>query len=636
MRPTARPAPLALADGALALAFAAAYVALLLATAGDLGYARDEGFYFFAASRYGAWFQALLEAPRAALDPGVIDAAWSVNHEHPGLIKSLFALSNLLLQKRLGLFAMEGTSYRFPAMVLSGAGVALVYLWGTQARDRIAGASAAALFAMMPRYFYHAHLACFDAPIVTVWAVCAYAYWRSLRDGGALWPVLTGVTFGLALDTKHNSWFLPIVCVAHAIAVELTERIVAPAAAAEGPPREDTAAAPAPPRGGQPALAAAPAPPRGGQPALAALAAMATIGPLVFYALWPWIWRDTLPRLREYASFHLNHEYYNMEFLGRNYWTPPMPRAYAPVMTAATVPVVTLCLFAAGLCASARARLLYPLARAAARLAPAGGGRALAAARALAARLRPPARDPGGTALLWFLAIAAVYGAWLSPSTPIFGGTKHWMTAYPFVALFAGAAFSAGVRRARLALLALARPRRGAGARADVAAPAGGARGSALARAARGPLVPALLGAAVVAAPVAETLHAHPWALSSYTPLVGGAPGAATLGLNRTFWGYTTGAVVAYLNEHVPPRGTVYIHDTAGQAWDMLLRDGRLRKDIRGVGAVAGADFALYHHEKHMLGQAYQAWVAFGTTSPDHIAGLDGVPVILVYRNTTR
>ncbi|WP_437786352.1 ArnT family glycosyltransferase [Sorangium sp. So ce1097] len=610
MTRAARPAPLALADGAIALAFAAAYVALLLATAGDLGYSRDEGFYFVAANRYGAWFQALLEAPRVALAPAAVDAAWSVNHEHPGLIKSLFALSNLLLQKRLGLFAMEGTSYRFPAMVLSGAGVALVYLWGTQARDRIAGASAAVLFAMMPRYFYHAHLACFDAPIVTVWALCAYAYWRALRDGGALWPVLTGITFGLALDTKHNSWFLPIVCVAHAVGMELRARLVAPAA-----PRR---------------------PPTGARRSLAALAAMATIGPVVFYALWPWIWRDTLPRLREYASFHLHHEYYNMEFLGRNHWTPPMPRAYAPVMTAATVPVVTLCLFVAGLCASARERLVYPLACAAARLAPPGGGGALAAARALAARLRPPAHDPGGTALLWFLAIAAVYGAWLSPSTPIFGGTKHWMTAYPFIALFAGAAFSAAVRRARVALRALLRARRGASARPGAGAPARALRPAALERAARGPLVPALLGAAVVAAPIAETLHAHPWALSSYTPLVGGAPGAATLGLNRSFWGYTTGAVVDYLNEHVPPRGTVYVHDTAGPAWEMLLRDGRLRKDIRGVGAVAGADFALYHHEKHMLGQAYQAWVAFGTTSPDHIAGLDGVPVILVYRNPAR
>ncbi|WP_437971835.1 glycosyltransferase family 39 protein [Sorangium sp. So ce260] len=634
-----RAAPLAPADGLIALAFAAAYVALLLATAGDLGYARDEGFYFYAANRYGAWFQALLEAPRAALVPASIDAAWSVNHEHPGLIKSLFALSNLLLQKQLGLFAMEGTSYRFPAMVLSGAGVALVYLWGTQARDRLAGACAAVLFAMLPRYFYHAHLACFDAPIVTVWALCAYAYWRALRDGGALWPVLTGITFGLALDTKHNSWFLPIVCVAHAVALELRERIVAHPPAAEVAPSAEAAraaeAAPSAEAAPADAPAAAPEAPRGAGRSVAALAAMATIGPVVFYALWPWIWRDTLPRLGEYASFHLNHEYYNMEFLGRNYWTPPMPRAYAPVMTAATVPAVTLCLFVAGLCAAARERLLYPLARAAARLAPASG------IPALAARLRPPPHDPGGTALLWFLAIAAVYGAWLSSSTPIFGGTKHWMTAYPFIALFAGAAFSAAVRRARVGLRALLLARRGSAAQPgfDARGTQGAARepqGAALARAARGPLVPALLGAAVVAAPIAETLHAHPWALSSYTPLVGGAPGAASLGLNRTFWGYTTGAVVDYLNEHVPPRGTVYIHDTAGQAWDMLLRDGRLRKDIRGVGTVAGADFALYHHEKHMLGQAYQAWVAFGTTSPDHIAGLDGVPVILVYRNRAR
>lgn len=586
-------------DALVAVAFAAAYVVLLLRTAGELGYARDEGFYFVAANRYAAWFQQLFTDFRAALDPKVVDGAWSVNHEHPGLIKSLFALSNLVLQKRLGLFALEGTSYRFPTMVLSGAGVALLYLWGTQARDRAAGAAAAVLFAMLPRYFYHAHLACFDAPVVTVWALCAYGYWRSLRDGGAFWPIFTGVAFGLALDTKHNAWFLPIVCVAHALAVQLRGWVVEPAAAPAGSPVQTSAS-----RGA-------------GRRALAALIAMAILGPLVFVALWPWIWRDTLARLHEYASFHLNHEYYNMEFLGRNYWTPPMPRTYAFVMTAATVPAVTLALFAAGLCAGARERLRYPLARAAMRLTAPGGA---VVVRRWAEGVRPPAADPAGTVLLWFLSIAAMYGAWLSPSTPIFGGTKHWMTAYPFVALFAGAAFSGALRRARAALRAgsWGGPRR------------------LVARIARGPAPAVLLGLAVVAAPIAETLHAHPWALSSYTPLVGGASGAATLGLNRGFWGYTTGAVTGYLNANVPPRGTVYVHDTAGPAWDMLLRDGRLRKDIRGVGSVAGADFALYHHEKHMLGQAYQAWIAYGTSRPDDIAGLDGVPVILVYRDPSR
>jgi hypothetical protein len=64
----------------------------------------------------------------------------------------------------------------------------------------------------------------------------------------------------------------------------------------------------------------------------------------------------------------------------------------------------------------------------------------------------------------------------------------------------------------------------------------------------------------------------------------------------------------------------------------MLQRDGRLRRDIRGVWAASDADFALYHHEQHMLGQEYQAWGAYGTDRPDEVGGLDGVPVIWVYR----
>ena len=75
---------------------------------------------------------------------------------------------------------------------------------------------------------------------------------------------------------------------------------------------------------------------------------MATVGPLVFYTLWPWIWNDTIPRLQEYLNFHLHHEYYNIEFLGKNYFGPPSPKSYLPVMVLATVPSVTLLLFLVG------------------------------------------------------------------------------------------------------------------------------------------------------------------------------------------------------------------------------------------------------------------------------------------------
>lgn len=578
-------------DLAIAIALGALYTLLLVKTVGDLGYARDEGFYFQAAQSYARWFDLLWHTPKAALAPRAVDAAWSMNHEHPALMKSLFALSNLVLQGKHRLFAMEGTSYRFPAMALAGAGVGLVYLWGARAEGRIAGLGAAALLAFMPRFFFHAHLACFDVPVTTLFTLTAYAYWRTLRDGGFAWPLFTGVAFGLALDTKHNAWFLPFLLATHALVLLVRGRLLGGDPADRAPARR----------------------------ALAALASMATVGPAVFYALWPWLWHDTFARLRAYASFHLNHEYYNMEFLGRNYWTPPMPRGYAPLMTVATVPTITLLLFFAGLIALARTELGGPGSALAARL---GLARASAALATLRGRGLSALPDREATGILWLGGVLISYASWLSPSTPIFGGTKHWMTAYPLLALLAGVALERAVLAARLEALR-ARHR-------------WGAFGARLASAARGPLPALTIVGAVLAAPVVETLHAHPWGLSAYVPLVGGAPGGATLGLNRGFWGYTTGAVAAYLNGAAPRGATVYVHDTAGASWDMLLTDGRLRRDLRGVWSIDQAELGLYHHELHMQGQEQQAWVSYGTVRPDHVGGLDGVPVILVYRRPAK
>ncbi|MBI4701964.1 MAG: glycosyltransferase family 39 protein [Deltaproteobacteria bacterium] len=484
-----RPVPAGWTDPLLAVLLGAIYTALLLGTVGDLGYARDEGFYFDAARSYQRWFELLGRSWRLAVERA--DAVWSVNHEHPAFVKSLFALSHLTLFDRHRVFAMEGTSYRFPAMALSGLAVAVVYLWGSRARGRMAGAVGAVSLAAMPRFFFHAHLACFDAPVVAMWTLCAYAYWRSMQRGGYLWPLGVGIAFGLALNTKHNSWFLPVVCGLHALLLQLpgVAREVAGRAARRR--------------------------------ALAALGAMATIGPLLFYATWPWIWRDTVARLAAYARFHLHHVYYNMEFLGQNYFEPPMPRAYAFVMTAATVPAITLLLFAIGLGVQAPALARW--------------WAAVRRQHERAARA-PSVDEPAGpaTALFWLLALGVQYGAWLSPSTPIFGGTKHWMTAYPFMALLAGAGFCAVLRRV-LALLP-ERWTRGAG----------------------GPAAQLACAACVLVGPAVQAGHAHPWGLSAYTPLVGGAAGGATLGLNRGFWGYTTGMVAGYLNRAARRGAPVY------------------------------------------------------------------------------
>ena len=165
---------------------------------------------------------------------------------------------------------------------------------------------------------------------------------------------------------------------------------------------------------------------------------MAVIGPIVFLALWPYLWNDTLARVQWYVEFHLNHEYYNIEYLGRNYFGPPSPKSYVPVMVLATVPAVTLApLRRRGDRARRRGRAAIRAVGAEC----AGAARPDRARRAGGESLLGQPRDRLETDLLLFLSFAVAVGLFFFPKTPIFGGTKHWLPAYPVLALFAGRGF---------------------------------------------------------------------------------------------------------------------------------------------------------------------------------------------------
>jgi hypothetical protein len=552
-------------DHAVGAAMGAAYVAWLLATVRSVGVPRDEGVYFRAATDYVGWWRMLLERGHDALQQSAIDAGWSVNHEHPVLMKTLFGVSWWLLHMKWRVFEDASTAFRLPGMMTAGAAIWTTYVFGARAWNRRSGAVAAALFALMPRVFFHAHLACFDVPITFMWLVCIYVHWRAQERrglGGTLaWAVAAGVVFGLALETKHNAWELPAVVVPHALFVHRRAIL----------------------RGLRLGRVTLPT----------SLVGMAILGPIVFYALWPYIWDDTFARLQWYADFHLHHEYYNIEFLGRNYFGPPSPKSYLPVMVLATVPTVTVLLFFVGAFERGKA----------------GAKRLWTWVLGQLDRQanEPPARDPLETDLLIGLSIAAAIGPFFLSKTPIFGGTKHWMPAYPFLALLAGRGFDL-VRGAMVrALPALTSPRR---------------------LATEGALV-----ASVVLAPLAVTAHSHPFGLASYVPLVGGTAGGADLGLNRQFWGYTTlNAAVEYLNANAPRGASVFISDTTWEAWGRMQEEHRVRGDLRAVGAPHESQLALVQHELHMNEVDYSIWMAYGTDAPAYVVEDDGVPIVSVYR----
>jgi len=545
-------------DHGIGAALMLLYVAVLLYTASAIGLSRDEGSYVEAAQSYAGWFQQLASDPGAATERAAIDRAWKVNHEHPALVKSLFGLS-YLLDKELGLLTGESQPFRLIGMLSAGLLLWLIHIFGTRFYNRRVGLFAALAFAALPRPFYHAHLDCFDLPITLAVTAVAYAYLRSLDS--RRWAWLCGLCFGLALATKHNSWVLPGILAIHFLYVQLWERRRARLIAGLRLTRW----------------------------ALVPhwLIAMLVLGPAIFIGSWPWLWNDTLTRIGGYAAFHLRHDYYNMAYFGQNYFQPPFPVSFPWVMTLYTVPVTTILLVMVGLVIEARSEL----------------------SSLRVSRAPDAAVDSRRVSLLMFGCLLAPLLLISLPSTPIFGGTKHWFTAYPFMALFAGIGFdrSLGVYRKLLA--------------ARVTMPGLDRR-----------LAP-LLGALMLLPALVETAHSHPFALSHYGAAAGFVPGAADRGMNRQFWGFTTGSLVGFLDTALPSGGSVYICDTTRAAFGMLARDGLLSPRIKASGEIATADYAIVHHEHHFAEVDHQIWTLYGSTRPAHVLTYDGVPIISVYEN---
>ncbi|MBX7191078.1 MAG: glycosyltransferase family 39 protein [Sandaracinaceae bacterium] len=551
-----------------------AYVVALLSSSSGLGMNRDEGFYVDAAESYAGWWDGVLSGAPDAFDRARIDRAWENNHEHPSLPKSLFAFS-WLAQQRWHLFPEDSMAFRFPGMVMSSLALWVLYLFGTRIYGRRAGLFAALAYALVPAVFYHSHLDCFDTPIVSMLVLVTYAYYRSLTK--PIWAIWTGIAYGFCLETKHNAWILPLVFLVHFAFVAACERHARKAAsdAQRAGPRISL------------------------RPYW--LLGMLLLGPPLFVAMWPWLWNDTIPRIGEYVGFHVNHIHYNIAYLGYTYFSPPSPTSYAWVTTLFTVPLVTIVLGAVGI--GMRARALVPT-FALDRLWRDG-------------ELEP---DTARTDVLVFGSFFTPMFVMMMPSTPIFGGTKHFLMAYAMLALFGGAAFSRMTDRLTddlsrwLAKL--------------------GPSWTMPTRVQRGALAVGLVAA--LASPLVSTVHSHPFGLSYYTWAAGGVPGAADLGMNRQFWGFTTGSLAPWLNEHVPERGSVWICDTTPTAFHMLQRDHLLRDDIRVAWDLAMADYAIVHHEDHFNIVDFQIWEVYGRVDPVFVLTYDGVPIVSVYENPRR
>ena len=519
-----------------------------------------------------------------------MDRYWAENHEHPVLMKSLFAAGYAWwydagataepgsLKARLGpmLFGL-----RLPTMLSAGIMVWLLFVVACRWYGRPAALIAVALWTTLPRPFMHAHIACFDYAATASWFAMVYTLQQAARS--ERWAWASGVVFAVAAAVKFNVYFVPPVMIVWWCCTTLRRT-----------PKADRWAW------------------KTWRNVVITLASIVVIGQLLFIAHWPWLWYDTLFRFGSYLGFHLSHEFYTIQYLGEMYIRPPFPLLFPVVMTFFTVPASTLLigLVGAGMVGATTWRtwpgplmsqLVRRLLRREAGDTPGPG----AAAPAVDAEAYD--RDLLAVTMVGvpFLVIAL-------PNTPIFGGTKHWMHALPYLSILGGAAVQFLIR-------------------------AGARYWGGLATAGRQRIV-ALAAACFLAVPgIFGIVRNYPYTLSYYNSLGGGNQGAVRIGMQRQFWGYATLGVLDWVNRNAKPGARVFFHNATHYAFVMYKEEGLLRADIRPAGSVAGSDIALFHVNKIFIDTEYEIWDAYGTNAPVEVLAVDGMPLINVYvRDTTR
>jgi len=483
-------------DAIIALLLVAAFLVIAVNAFTRPGLAWDEALDIPCAASFVNWFARLPESFN-----------WPDFHEEVGYYQSHPPLGRYVMAVFMALFGESlGILYapRAATVVTTAALLAAVYFFSLKVRGRFVAVLSTAFLVFMPRFFANALLAVLDVPMAIWWFVAAALFYLSMEKGTLAFPA--GLAAALAFSTKIQGAMLPVVLWPWGLYFHRKK-------------------------------------------ALPAMIWTALLTPLVFFALWPFLWGAPLVNLGKYLGekFGFVVAFYGwlgydlktlgdathrmlirtpvpVLYFGRVYANPPWH--YSLVMTAITTPPGILAAAVFGLAARIRR----------------WEGAALTVFLA-------------ANAGVWPLAFAAGLG------TP-YDGVRLFLSMCPFIAILA----AMGVKRAWDALVARGLPR---------------------------VLTGALLGF-FIASQAAGLAIFGPLGLSYYNCLAGGLDGADRIGFDVTFWGECADEpVLDYINGNAPensrvaafPMGALYVFNAR--------QFGLLRADLQAVESGGDWDYMI-------------------------------------------
>jgi 4-amino-4-deoxy-L-arabinose transferase-like glycosyltransferase len=508
----------------------------------------DDAFYLPAGAAYAEWWgRALTGDGWTRAD---IDRAFVLNHEHPPVAKLGLGIAGWVFR---GWGPVDGPRM---ATVLASTLVAwlmvvLSILQLGRWRGLWMGGLAVLLLLLLPRFHFHSRVATLDVPVAAAYLLAATLALAGERHRWAAW--MAGPAFGVAAATKLNG---PFLIVPMAVFWWLTRR------RRPGPfePR------PAPGR----VLSLPPLP----ETALS----MLVLGPLTFFALWPWMWFDTVDRVVEYVSFHLHHYPIYFLYFGRVYAEPFAPWHAPLVMTVFTTSSVGLLLGVVGVGVAGRFAVLRILRR--------DDG-------------HDPDRQAGDLALFLALHAVCTIGVVMFSGGPKYGGVKLFLPFFPFWCLLGGWGGLWLVERGR-------------------------SRG----------WMTACLGVGLFGASLWSRSFDE-YALSAYGAAAGGLRGAATWGMERQYYDLLTVDQTRWLSERAPPNTRVHFlpnHKEYVKTFAWAHRQGRLRSDVRVAPDLARADWVVLTHERRWA-RYDRDLESMRSRRPVFTRFVDGVPLWTVFTN---
>lgn len=238
-------------------------------------------------------------------DPKVVEIVFRDNAEHPPLGRWLLGLASTLGEPLeillmggadpLGLYVYAG---RIAPALSFALLVALLVAAAGRRWGRAGGLASGFALVAMPRVFGHAHLAALDTFLCLFWTLALLSAVRALeRPRPILAMTGAGLAWGLALLTKIHAWFLAPIVLVWSLA------------------RRRNASG------------------------LAAVAAWGFCGVVSFVAGWPWLWYNSLDRLKAYWGTGVVRSVIHALYFGKVYADRDVPWHYPWFYFAVTVPV---------------------------------------------------------------------------------------------------------------------------------------------------------------------------------------------------------------------------------------------------------------------------------------------------------